>query len=109
MNCCSAAVFLSVGATLIPLFLGADVIAIAVAFLVSFAAGRQIERVAPGDVPVIALHAIAFARDHRAAKSMACGRIALAEAQAVCRYKLGLLRRYARPFGIRDEFADRKA
>lgn len=45
LNCCSAAIFLSVGATLIPLFLGADVIAIAVAFLVSFAAGRQIERV----------------------------------------------------------------
>lgn len=45
LNCCSAAVFLSVGATLIPIFLGADVLAIAVAFMVSFAAGRQIERV----------------------------------------------------------------
>lgn len=45
LNCASAAVFLAMGAYLVPVFLAADVLAILVAFLVSFAAGRQIERV----------------------------------------------------------------
>lgn len=44
-NVLAAAVFLYLGAHLVPLFLGLDVIAIAVAFLVSYAAARRIERV----------------------------------------------------------------
>ena len=45
LNCASAAVFLAMGATLVPIFLALDVVAIVAAFLTSFAAGRQIERV----------------------------------------------------------------
>lgn len=44
-NCASAAVFLAMGATFVPIFLGVDLLAVAVAFLVSFRAGRRIERV----------------------------------------------------------------
>ena len=44
-NVASAVVFLNMGAHLVPLFLGIDVAAITVAFLVSFKAGRMIERV----------------------------------------------------------------
>jgi len=44
-NGASAAVFLAMGATLAPMFLGLDLVAIVVAFLTSFAAARQIERV----------------------------------------------------------------
>ena len=44
-NVASAIVFLRIGAQLVPLFLGIDVAAITVAFLVSFRAGRMIERV----------------------------------------------------------------
>src|SRR5205823_3819848 len=35
-NCASAAVFIALGATLVPIFLSIDVLAVAVAFLVSF-------------------------------------------------------------------------
>ena len=45
INCVTAAVFLSMGATLVPIFLGLDVLAIIVAFAVSFASARRIERV----------------------------------------------------------------
>jgi uncharacterized membrane protein len=45
VNVASAIVFLRIGAQLVPLFLGVDVAAITVAFLVSFRAGRMIERV----------------------------------------------------------------
>jgi len=45
INCVTAAVFLSMGATLVPLFLGLDVLAVIVAFAVSFASARRIERV----------------------------------------------------------------
>lgn len=45
LNCASAAIFLAMGATLVPVFLGLDVMAIVAAFLTSFAAARQIERV----------------------------------------------------------------
>ena len=45
LNCASAAVFIAMGAYLIPVFLGLDLVAIVVAFLVSFAAAKQIERV----------------------------------------------------------------
>ena len=44
-NVASAIVFLNMGASLVPVFLGIDVVAITVAFLASFRAGRQIERV----------------------------------------------------------------
>jgi uncharacterized membrane protein len=44
-NCVSAAVFVYMGAFLVPFFLGVDVLAVVVAFLVSFRAGRQVERV----------------------------------------------------------------
>lgn len=44
-NCAAAAVFLSMGATFVPLFLGMDVVAVTVAFLASYAAAKQIERV----------------------------------------------------------------
>jgi len=44
-NCASAAVFLAVGATFVPFFLGLDLLAVVVAFLVSFRAAKRIERV----------------------------------------------------------------
>ncbi len=44
-NCVSAAVFVHMGAIYVPFFLGIDVAAIVVAFLVSFKAARRIERV----------------------------------------------------------------
>jgi uncharacterized membrane protein len=44
-NCASALVFLRLGATWVPVFLGLDLVAVVVAFLVSFRAQRQIERV----------------------------------------------------------------
>jgi uncharacterized membrane protein len=44
-NCASAAVFIALGATFVPIFLGVDVLAVIVAFLVSFRAGRRVERV----------------------------------------------------------------
>lgn len=44
-NCASAAVFVAMGATLVPIFLGVDVLAVIVAFLVSFQAARRVERV----------------------------------------------------------------
>ena len=44
-NVASAAVFIAMGATLVPIFLGVDMLAIFVAFVVSFRAARIIERV----------------------------------------------------------------
>jgi uncharacterized membrane protein len=44
-NCASAAVFIAMGATFVPLFLGLDLLAVVVAFLVSFRAAKRIERV----------------------------------------------------------------
>jgi uncharacterized membrane protein len=44
-NCASAAVFLAMGATFVLFFLAIDVLAVIVAFLVSFRAARRIERV----------------------------------------------------------------
>jgi uncharacterized membrane protein len=44
-NCASAAVFIALGATFVPIFLGIDLIAVIVAFLVSFRAARRVERV----------------------------------------------------------------
>ena len=44
-NVCSAAVFVYMGAFLVPFFLGVDVLAVVVAFLASFRAARRVERV----------------------------------------------------------------
>jgi uncharacterized membrane protein len=44
-NCASAAVFIYMGAIYVPVFLGVDVLAVVVAFLASFRAGRQVQRV----------------------------------------------------------------
>jgi uncharacterized membrane protein len=44
-NCGSAAVFVAMGATFVPIFLGIDLMAVIVAFLVSFHAGKRVERV----------------------------------------------------------------
>lgn len=44
-NCASAAVFVAVGATFVPIFLGLDVLAVIFAFLASFRAARRVERV----------------------------------------------------------------
>ena len=44
-NCASAAVFIALGATFVPIFLGVDLLAVVVAFLVSFRTARRIERV----------------------------------------------------------------
>jgi uncharacterized membrane protein len=44
-NCASAAVFLAMGASFVPIFLGFDLLAVVVAFLVSFSAAKRIERV----------------------------------------------------------------
>ena len=44
-NCCSAAVFVYMGAVYVPIFLGVDVLAVIVAFLASFRAARQVQRV----------------------------------------------------------------
>jgi uncharacterized membrane protein len=44
-NCASAAVFIAMGATLVPIFLSIDVLAVIAAFVVSYRAARNIERV----------------------------------------------------------------
>jgi len=44
-NCCSAAVFVYMGAILVPFFLAIDMLAVIVAFMVSYAGARRVERV----------------------------------------------------------------
>ena len=44
-NCASAAVFVWMGATLVPIFLALDVLALLVAFVASFNAAKRVERV----------------------------------------------------------------
>ena len=44
-NCASAAVFVAMGATFVPIFLGVDLLAVILAFLASFHAARRVERV----------------------------------------------------------------
>ena len=56
LNCASAAVFLSMGAVFVPVFLGADLLAVIVAFLTSFAAARQIQRIRVTDRAVSVTH-----------------------------------------------------
>jgi uncharacterized membrane protein len=48
-NLACAALFISMGAWFVPMFLGVDVLAVVVAFQVSFAAARQFERVTVTD------------------------------------------------------------
>ena len=55
-NVASAVVFLKIGAHLVPIFLGIDVAAITLAFLVSFKAGRIIERVRISAIDVVITH-----------------------------------------------------
>jgi len=55
-NCCSAAVFVYMGAFLVPFFLAIDVLAIVVAFLVSFSAARRVERVTITARDVVVTH-----------------------------------------------------
>jgi uncharacterized membrane protein len=55
-NCCSAAVFIYMGAVLVPFFLGLDVLAIVVAFMVSFRAARRVERVTITARDVVVTH-----------------------------------------------------
>lgn len=45
LNCASAAVFIAVGAHFVPVFLGLDLAAVVVAFLVSFRAAKRVERI----------------------------------------------------------------
>ena len=45
LNCLSAAVFVAMGASLVLVFLALDIAAVAVAFLASFHAAKQVERV----------------------------------------------------------------
>ena len=56
LNCASAAVFLAMGAVFVPMFLGADLLAVIVAFLASFAAARQIQRIRVTDRAVSVTH-----------------------------------------------------
>jgi uncharacterized membrane protein len=44
-NCASAAVFVAMGATFVPIFLGIDLLAVVLAFLASFRAAKRVERV----------------------------------------------------------------
>lgn len=44
-NCASALMWLRIGANVVPFFLGADVLAVVVAFAASARSGRQVERV----------------------------------------------------------------
>lgn len=55
-NCCSAAIFIYMGAVLVPFFLGLDVLAVIVAFMVSFRAARRIERVQVTAREVVVTH-----------------------------------------------------
>jgi uncharacterized membrane protein len=55
-NCCSAAVFVHMGAVFVPLFLGIDVIAVLVAFTVSYRQARRVERVTITAREVVVTH-----------------------------------------------------
>ena len=55
-NCCSAAVFVRMGAVFVPLFLGVDVMAVLVAFTVSYGQARRIERVTITARDVVVTH-----------------------------------------------------
>ena len=75
-NCVSAAVFVAMGATFVPIFLGIDLLAVIIAFMASFRAARRVERVqvtsrdvrvvqeSRGDVRLIWQSPTAFTRVH---------------------------------------------
>ncbi len=56
VNAASGLMFLRLGADLVPVFLGLDVLAIAVAFLVSYKSGRLVERVRVSAADVVITH-----------------------------------------------------
>ena len=55
-NCISSAVFVYYGATLVPFFMAFDVLAVVVAFAVSFAGARQVQRVTITARDVVVTH-----------------------------------------------------
>jgi len=55
-NCASAAVFIVLKAFYVPFFLGIDVIAVVVAFLASFRAARQVQRVRVNAREIVVTH-----------------------------------------------------
>lgn len=55
-NCCSAFVFVRMGAVFVPIFLGLDVAAIIIAFIASFRAARQVQRVQVTARDVVVTH-----------------------------------------------------
>jgi uncharacterized membrane protein len=55
-NCISSAVFVYYGATLVPFFMAFDVLAVIVAFAVSFAGARQVQRVTITARDVVVTH-----------------------------------------------------
>ncbi len=55
-NCASAAVFILLKAFYVPFFLGIDVIAVVVAFLASFRAARQVQRVRVNAREIVVTH-----------------------------------------------------
>jgi uncharacterized membrane protein len=55
-NCCSAAVFVHMGAVFVPFFLGIDVMAVLVAFTVSYRQARRVERVTITARDVVVTH-----------------------------------------------------
>jgi uncharacterized membrane protein len=55
-NCISSAVFVYYGATLVPVFMAFDVLAVIVAFAVSFAGARQVQRVTITAREVVVTH-----------------------------------------------------
>ena len=55
-HCFSAAVFVYMGAILVPFFLGIDVVAIIVAFMASYRAARQVQRVTITARDVVVTH-----------------------------------------------------
>jgi uncharacterized membrane protein len=55
-NCASAAVFLRMGATFVPIFLGVDVLAVILAFMASFNAAKRVERVQVSARDIVITH-----------------------------------------------------
>jgi uncharacterized membrane protein len=55
-NCCSAAVFVHMGAVFVPFFLGIDVMAVLVAFTISYRQARRVERVTITARDVVVTH-----------------------------------------------------
>src|SRR4051812_38660441 len=69
----------------------------------------EVERIARGLVPIIALHLVAFAGDERAPDAVPRVRITAEESERVSVDELRLLSRHGRAFGIADPAVDREA